>query len=546
MRTVTVDIKNNSPVTAYFDATTAGAKSVRNTANFLIRNTMTGIQKSPEERNHNEIEVLHKVFTAVHMHNETGHDCLVRNMRIYSMANRTGKLSGWLRRQAVKLYRRLYALPYPTREKWMLSYYQLDAVMRYYEPCYSAIVSHVAQQAVKKTCQSWMGYFKSLKDWRIHPEKYKAKPNIPGYIREKNATAHFTNQVAVPVIVDGMFALNLAKYGLLSVCPAVLIAGDFVKLEVRPRYGSYRLLVTCDDNAKKLIVPKKPKRIAGIDPGMNNFATVVTNTGMAPFFVDGRWIKSQNQWFNKKKSRLISALTSGTDSTHSEKHSKRLNALSRRREDTFDDFFYKTAHHIFRKLRDENIEVVVIGHNNGQKQGIGLNHETNQNFVSIPFTRFISIMGVVGAKYGIPVIVREESYTSKASCLDNDGIPTYSAKRDTSDDVFSGNRVKRGMYVSRDGCVLNADVNAAANIIRKQYPCAFENTDMSYLYRTVEKVTVSDILGIKKQDNRTSGNKLHNRKSAASNVRHRERKNRQYELNDVFRKKRKYRYELAA
>ncbi len=546
MRTVTVDIKNNSPVTAYFDATTAGAKSVRNTANFLIRNTMTGIQKSPEERNHNETEVLHKVLTAVHMHNEKARARLVNDMQLYSMSDRTGKISEWLRQQAVKLYRQMYALPYPTPEKWMLSYYQLDAVMKYYEPCYKAIVSHVAQQAVKKTCQSWMGYFKSLADWRKHPEKYKAKPHIPGYIRERSTTAHFTNQVAIPMVVDGMFVLNLAKYGTVKVCPATLIGGKFVKLEVRPRYGGYRLLVTYDDNAKKLTVPENPARMAGIDLGMNNFATVVTNTGMAPFFVDGRWIKSQNQWFNKEKARLTSALTSGSDPTRSEKHSKRLNSLSRRREDMFDDFFYKTAHHIFRKLQTENVEVVVIGHNTDQKQCANMGHKNNQNFVSIPFARFISVMGVVGTKYGIPVIVRDESYTSKASCLDGDGIPTYSAKRDVTGDVFSGNRIKRGMYVSKDGHVLNADVNAAANILRKQYPDAFSGKDMSYLYKTVNKVTVHDILGTRKRDNRVSNNKLHNRKSVASNVRHRERKNRQYELNNVFGKKRKYRYKLAA
>lgn len=109
--------------------------------------------------------------------------------------------------------------------------------------------------------------------------------------------------------------------------------------------------------------------------------------------------------------------------------------------------------------------MIVIGHNKDQKQEINLGKQNNQSFVSIPFVRFEQILTNTAAKCGIPVVVQEESYTSKASVLDGDVIPTYGIDDDHVH--FSGKRVKRGLYRSADGTFLNADVNGAANVIRK-------------------------------------------------------------------------------
>ena len=135
------------------------------------------------------------------------------------------------------------------------------------------------------------------------------------------------------------------------------------------------------------------------------------------------------------------------------------------------------------------VEVIVCGHNKDQKQKINLGPGNNQHFVSIPYTRFFWILTCVAAKASIPVIETEESYTSKASLIDKDPIPVYK-EGDRLEYHFSGKRISRGQYESKEGTILNADVNGAGNIIRKVYPNAFDGvTDFSYTNKTVIRVT---------------------------------------------------------
>ena len=152
------------------------------------------------------------------------------------------------------------------------------------------------------------------------------------------------------------------------------------------------------------------------------------------------------------------------------------------------DFFYKCAHFICRGAEKDKVEVIVCGHNDGIKDGVNFKKKDNQNFVCIPERVFLKILEHVGAQYGIPVVIREESYTSKASMIDFDGIPTYGEEDGKTYD-FSGKRIRRGLYRTKDGTILNADINGAANTIRKEYPEAFRDvTDFSYLFRTTEVI----------------------------------------------------------
>ncbi|MBR2591380.1 MAG: transposase, partial [Oscillospiraceae bacterium] len=126
---------------------------------------------------------------------------------------------------------------------------------------------------------------------------------------------------------------------------------------------------------------------------------------------------------------------------------------------------------------------------------INLKKRTNQSFVQVPFAKFRQVLKTVGARYGIRVILQEESYTSKACFGNRDYIPTYGAG-DTENMAFSGKRIKRGLYRQDDGKVMNADINGAANTGRKYDSRIFpEDMDCSYLYRTVRAVTYKDILG---------------------------------------------------
>lgn len=472
----------------YFEENTTAAKCMYNAANFYIRNTMTGIRKSPEERTSHETEVLHYVFTGIQKANAHSYEIYCKKQEEYK---KIGGMAG-----AVAMSKLKYkVVPYPTRDEWFLSYTVLDAIFKYTDhPTYRRMNSQVNQNAIKKTVKSWKSYFQLRKDYVIHPEKYKARPRIPGYIKQPAMTAAYTNQTAKFIRKDGRAYLRLVNHK-----PPVLIGKEplyadmtYVKTEVKPQYGGYSILLTFKEDIILPEVPKFPKRILGIDIGVDNFCAVANNFGDTPFLIKGGTVKSMNQNFNKERARLLSEVTKGSDSTHSVKKTKQLHTLSRRRETRLRDFFYKTAWYLVRYAKRQQVEVIVAGHNEDQKQNICIGRQNNQNFVSIPFCRFLDILRYTAAKAGIPVVLREESYTSKASLLDLDAIPAYK-KGDTINHTFSGKRVRRGLYKTNSGFFINADINGAGNILRKEYPYAYDGQNMKYLCETTEVVSYTDI-----------------------------------------------------
>ena len=488
MRTRACIIKKNSEQGLYFSNICRRTKALRNTTNFYIRNTYTGIAKSPEERTHNETEVLHFVFTGIQKYNARKEELYVRDMW---KARLTGGLRGHT--AAMRAVRRAKSAAYPSRENRMLSYEILDTVFKFTDnQDYRRLPAQVNQAAMKKTFRDWKGYFAALADWKRDPGKYKARPQIPGYIQSEETTACFTNQTAkLWVKANGKNIISFIGTKVTAGCGS--IPGTYIRTEVKPYHGDYRLLITYDNKAESPEAPENPARILGIDLGVDNLIAAAGNYGSVPFLIKGGYMKSMNQWFNKQRARLLSELTKGKNSSHSIKNSKRLDAISRKRDERIRDFFCKCAHYICRRAVKDGVEVIVIGHNKGIKNGVGFRKKDNQNFVCIPELKLIGILEHTAVQYGIPVVVTEESYTSKASAVDRDEIRVYGS-RDTDKVLFSGKRVKRGLYRTKDGCELNADVNGAANIIRKAYPDAFRDVkDFSYLWKTTEAVRYRDI-----------------------------------------------------
>lgn len=472
----------------YFEENTTAAKCMYNVANFFIRNTMTGMRKSPEERTSHETEVLHYVFTGIQKANAHAYEVYCKKRED---CKKTGGMAGAVRVSRLKCK----VFPYPTREEWFLSYTVLDAIFKYTDhPTYRRMNSQVNQNAIKKTVKSWKSYFQLRKDYAIHPEKYKARPRIPGYVKNPAMTAAYTNQTAKFIRKDGCAYLRFVNHKQPVLVGRESLYSDmtYVKTEVKPQYGGYSILLTFKEDIILPEVPKFPKRILGIDVGVDNFCAVANNFVGTPFLIKGGAIKSMNQNFNKERARLLSEVTKGSDSTHSVKKTKQLHTLSRKRETRLRDFFYKTAWYLVRYAKRQQVEVIVAGHNEDQKQNICIGRQNNQNFVSIPFCRFLDILRYTAAKAGIPVVLREESYTSKASLLDLDAIPAYK-KGDTINHTFSGKRVRRGLYKTNSGFFINADINGAGNILRKEYPYAYDGQNMKYLCETTEVVSYTDI-----------------------------------------------------
>ena len=192
----------------------------------------------------------------------------------------------------------------PTSDHWMLTYETLDAVMKNIKnPDYYAMPSQANQQVLRKVLKDWKSHFELLASYRQNPGKFKAQPKQPGYIRTPYTTVTFTNQVAKRSDIKGKMHITFPRC-LVPLCVGKP-EGSYVRTEVKPCYSGYMVYVTFQDAVKMPEAPTNPTRILGLDPGLDNFLTALTNFPAAPFIIDGHWLKSINQNFNRRRAALI-------------------------------------------------------------------------------------------------------------------------------------------------------------------------------------------------------------------------------------------------
>ena len=205
-------------------------------------------------------------------------------------------------------------------------------------------------------------------------------------------------------------------------------------------------------------VALNPNEALCCDLGIDNFATFVsTKPGIRPFLVKGKILKSINQQYNKQVAEL-----------RSKKHYEHIRIKGVKRYYQLQDWMHKASRLAVNFCLAHDLGRIVIGTNRNWKQSVNLGKRNNQNFVMLPHAKFIEMIRYKAEEYGIQVTVREESYTSKASALDMDVIADFDPKQGKTKPVFSGKRIKRGLYRSSDGHLINADINGAANIGRKE------------------------------------------------------------------------------
>ena len=229
------------------------------------------------------------------------------------------------------------------------------------------------------------------------------------------------------------------------------------QVRIVPKTGCYVIEVIYEIKENKM---KQNQRVASIDLGLNNLATVVTNDGDNPILISGKKIKSINQYYNKMASKQKSLLPNNIFT------SKSLARLWLKRNNKISYEIHKITKFLANYFDERDVSKVIIGNNTDWKNGINLGRRNNQNFVNIPYSKFINQLTYKCQLLGITVITREESYTSKASFLDYDEIPNYN---DETKPKFSGKRIKRGLYRSTTRKI-NADVNGAYNIMAKENP----------------------------------------------------------------------------
>lgn len=227
------------------------------------------------------------------------------------------------------------------------------------------------------------------------------------------------------------------------------------------------------------ITTEQDKAIS-IDLGLNNLATVVSSTNES-FIIDGRWIKSKNQWFNKRRSQLVSC----KDKQGITHLTKQEAWLSYRRKNQVNDYLNKAARKIIEFCLSRKIGMIIVGYNPTLKQNTNLGKRNNQNFVQIPIFTLRDKLESLCERYGLNYIEQEESYTSKASSLDRDEMPVYNADNPLQPQ-FSGRRVKRGLYKTAYGHLINADCNGSLNIgLKSKHKLSFERVSRVCLTQPV-------------------------------------------------------------
>lgn len=346
---------------------------------------------------------------------------------------------------------------------------------------YNNLPMQSSQQIIKECLQDFKSYFKAIKDYKKHPSKYNGKPKLPNYIKSDNTSFDMTNQDCV---IKSNNTLKLPK------TKEVLNLGNLSikklkEVTIKPYYNTYKVCLVYEVDDTNLNKQKLDEnRILGIDLGVTNIVSTSNNCGLVPFVINGNGLKSFNQWFNKTKASLQSILPSNKYSSH------RLEYLYQYRNNRTSDYYNKVASYIVNYCVNNNIGTIIIGQNVQWKTSINIGSKNNQTFCNIAHTNLINKINQLSKKVGIFVMLIEESYTSEASFLDGDDIPTYK-QDDETNYQFSGKRIYRGLYKTKDGILINADINGASNIIKKGNPLAFKNiNDLSYLYKSVDKILI--------------------------------------------------------
>lgn len=336
---------------------------------------------------------------------------------------------------------------------------------------YSANPNAMSQAVIKKLGDDWKGYFAALKEWKKAPLKFKSKPKMPGYAKHsKTASMPFQHLSCVNrrILFPKKMGISSIRVNCCENQPLKAKADQQVILEIRfvPEGSCFWLevvyrITSAQADAKKSVLLDKKKHLS-IDLGINNLATLVSDQpGFRPVLINGKAVKSVNHLYNKDAATL-----------RRKGHGRLMAAKAVKRSCWINDHFHKASRFVIQQCLDHDIGTLLIGNNPGWKQEVNIGRINNQKFVSIPHAKLIEQIRYKADELGIQVIVREESYTSKASALDLDPVPAYDAKNSVKN-CFSGRRVKRGLYKAKKRLVLNADVNGALNILRKEIGDSF-------------------------------------------------------------------------
>ena len=341
---------------------------------------------------------------------------------------------------------------------------------------YKKLNSNMAQQILKEVDESFKSFFALLK--LAKNGQYNGKIKLPNYLDKDGFTTLVIGFVRLKddmLIVPYSNSFKKTHQEVKVKLPSVLKDKKIKEIRIIPkqhsRYFEIQYIYEVEEVQREL----NKENVLGIDLGIDNLCTCVTNTG-ASFIIDGRKLKSTNQYYNKINAKLQSI----KDKQKIERTTLRQKRITRKRNNRINDYLSKAARTIVNYCLNNDIGKLVLGYNEDFQRNSNIGSINNQNFVNIPYGKLRDKLIYLCKLYGIEFKLQEESYTSKASFFDGDEIPIYD-KENLQEYVFSGKRIKRGLYQTSTGKLINADCNGALNILRKS-----KVVDLSVLYNRGE------------------------------------------------------------
>ena len=365
---------------------------------------------------------------------------------------------------------------YYFNKKKYLSYNENYKILKNSEN-YKKLNSNMAQQILKEVDGSFKSFFSLIK--LAEKGKYNFKDiKLPNYLDKKGFTTLIIgfvrlNENKLTIPYSNLFSKEHKKIEINI--PPILVDKKIKEIRIIPKQHSRYFEIQYTYEVKEIQRELNKENVLGIDLGIDNLCTCVTNTG-ASFIIDGRKLKSINQYYNKINAKLQSI----KDKQKIERTTLRQKRITRKRNNRINDYLSKAARIIINYCLNNDIGKLVLGYNEDFQRNSNIGSINNQNFVNIPYGKLRDKLIYLCKLYGIEFKLQEESYTSKASFFDGDEIPIYD-KENLQEYIFSGKRIKRGLYQTSAGKLINADCNGALNILRKS-----KVVDLSILYNRGE------------------------------------------------------------
>ena len=330
-----------------------------------------------------------------------------------------------------------------TADAYFLSWY-----MKTWEVYRAMPYATCSQICIQERCREWKAFFRGLQGYRKDPRRFYGRPKAPGYLDPVRGRGRI-------VITSQNFSIDdkghVRMPGFLSDLHIKARHRDVRQIRIQTGPGGIRVQLMYE---RKEAAPADRPHAMGIDIGVDNLMAVSFSSGREPVLINGRPLKSINQFYNKRRASLQGTAVK----SNRRRRTSAMERLAQRRGRKIRDYMHKASRKVIDLAVREKAGTIVIGRNDGWKQRSSMGKRTNQNFVSIPYHILIEMIQYKAALEGITVKLTSESYTSGTSYLDGEYPDKEHYKK--------SRRIKRGLFRSNAGICINADVNAAYQIMK--------------------------------------------------------------------------------